>query len=788
MINLNGKWQMRRTDQTEVLSANVPGSVYRDLLDNGRIPDPFYGDNEYEITKLVDFDYEYTRSFTVDSLDFKHVTLVCDGLDTLAEVYINENFVAKVKNMHVGYEWDVKSILKLGENTIRIVFLSPSQYCEKLHQVEPMNQSEGRMNGFAHLRKAHYMFGWDWGPILPDMGIWRDIKIAQYNEKIEDYYIKQTHTGGKVILDIDVNATSDDIDIEITSPAGERFKAHGKTSQFIIDKPMLWWHNGFGEHPLYDVKITLGDEDEKSFKIGLRTLTVNTEKDEWGSKFCFNINGKDIFAMGSNYIPEDSILSRYSEERTRKLLTDCVKANHNSIRVWGGGFYLPDYFYRICDELGLIVWHDFMFACGIYNYNLLESDVTDEIIYNVKRLRHHTCIALWCGNNEVEEAWEFWGWERLYNKRYKADYIKLFEHLIPNLLKELDPDRFYWQSSPSSGGSFVDPHNENCGDRHYWSVWHGLKPFTDYKNYHFRFLSEFGFQSFPCIETIKTFAEPEDMNIFSLVMESHQKNGTANEKILNYLSKDYRYPYSFEGIVYISQLMQAEAMRYGIEHFRRSRKNERCMGTLYWQTNDCWPVASWAGIDYYGRWKALHYKSKRFYSPLLLSCDIEGTTAKLCLLNETSANADCTAKWQLVDNLGNVVKCGEAPISADSLDVSESITLDFAELMPNYKETTKYVLSFKLYKDGELLSSECMLFAKPKHFKFADPQIKIKKCGKKLEITAKAFAHEIELKPVNGDVIFSDNYFSILPGEVKLVEMEDDIGEVSAISIFDHQK
>lgn len=767
-INLNGSWKFRNTNDNEYMDASVPGSVYADLFALGKIPDPYYRDNEDEVRRLSDFDYEYTRLFVADDLCYKNIELVCDGIDTLCEIYINDVFVAKTKNMHRGYRFDVKDIIKQGENTIKVVLLSPTKYIEKMHSIEPLGGTHDAVEGFSHLRKAHCMFGWDWGPTLPDLGIWRDIRIECYNERIKDFYITQTHSENRVDLAIDVDATSDSISVEITSPDGKKYTAQGADCKITVEDPMLWWHQGYGKQNLYDVKISLGTEDVREFKIGLRTLTVNTEKDEWGRKFCFNVNGKNIFAMGSNYIPEDSILARTSEERTRKLLTDCVKANHNCIRIWGGGTYLPDYFYSICDELGLIVWQDFMFACGVYSFDELEEEVKEEVIYNVKRLRHHSCIGLWCGNNEIEEAWAVM-WSQIYSEKYKADYIKLFECIIPKLVSEYDPNRLYWSSSPSSGGSFIEPRNENVGDRHYWSVWHGMEPFEDYKNYHFRFLSEFGFQSFPCVKTIETFALPEDMNIFSYVMEKHQKNGTANERIVTYLSRNYSYPYSFEHLVYLSQLLQAESMRFGVEHFRRNRKNDRCMGTLYWQTNDCWPVASWSGIDYYGRWKALHYKSKRFYAPVLLSADIEDTCAKLCVVNDSNSAFCGKAEWRLADSDGKTIRKGVCDVNAESLDVAEVAELDFSDCMSCYKDKTNLVFNYRLFDAESEISSECQLFVKPKHFEYKNPGINIEYKEDRVEISVSAFAHEIELTAEDADMKFSDNYFSLLPGETKTI-------------------
>ena len=498
-----------------------------------------------------------------------------------------------------------------------------------------------RSEGFPHLRKAHCMFGWDWGPRLPDAGIFRPVSLLGVkNSRIESVYVTQHHEEGKVTLDFDVTLElfggsksaqgsgfmeqaaqwdTTRIEVEVTSPDGKKYhpnlsgkepagEAPKEDYRIEITDPQLWWPRGYGKQPLYQVKVTLLSKEGEALdtwerRIGLRVLTVNTEKDEWGNCFAYEVNGVKIFAMGADYIPEDNILSRVNRERTRKLLTDAAWANHNCIRVWGGGYYPDDFFFDICDELGLIVWQDFMFACASYELDDdFERNVSKEIVDNVRRIRHHACLGLWCGNNEMETQTLDGVWKTTAKQKY--DYIKLYEYIIPKILQEEDPAAFYWPSSPSSGGNFDNPWDENRGDTHYWDVWHGNKPFTEYRKFRFRYLSEFGFQSFPCLKTVESFTLPEDRNIFSRVMEMHQRNCAANGKILNYLSATYLYPKDFDSLLYTSQLLQADAIRYGVEHFRRHRG--RCMGAVVWQLNDIWPVASWASVDYYGRWKALH--------------------------------------------------------------------------------------------------------------------------------------------------------------------------------------
>ncbi|MGX8707004.1 MAG: glycoside hydrolase family 2 protein, partial [bacterium] len=524
-------------------------------------------------------------------------------------------------------------LLRAGENAIAVTFHSPTKFIRNAFAAHRVEGSSDAMEGFPFLRKAHCMFGWDWGPRLPDCGIWRDIEIIAWDRaRIRDVLIRQHHADGNVTLSIDTHIARCgggrlQTNVVVTSPDGEVYTSDGAHCEICIDKPQLWWPAGFGAQPLYRVEVTLSLDgvvlDTWSNRVGLRTMTVCRERDPDGAgeSFCHMVNGVKLFAMGADYIPEDNLLPRRSPERTRRLLEDARLANMNCIRVWGGGCYPEDYFYDLCDELGLLVWQDFMFACAVYDLtDAFDASIRAEFTDNVRRLRHHPSLALWCGNNEMEEFVAQGEW--VTEKKQAADYIKMYEYIIPQILKREDPDAFYWPSSPSSGGSFDGPNDPNRGDVHYWDVWHGLKPFTEYRKFLFRYASEFGFQSFPCMATIEGFTEPRDRNPFSYIMEKHQRNASANGRIAEYLSQTYLYPTSFEAFVYASQLLQAQAMQYGVEHWRRHRG--RCMGAVVWQLNDCWPVVSWSSIDYHGRWKALHYYERRFFAPVLISCEEEG--------------------------------------------------------------------------------------------------------------------------------------------------------------------
>ena len=803
-LSLNGIWTLEVSgNQFPPMAASVPGSVYHDLLAAKQIPDPFYRDNEMDALKLMEHDFRYRRSFSVDGslLDADAVLLRCEGLDTIAKVSINGQTAGFADNMHRVWEFDVKRLLRPGENTITVDLSSPTRYIRDAYAKSVADGSSDAMVGFPHIRKAHCMFGWDWGPRLPDAGIWRDISLCGMEKgRIRDVRVEQCHENGKVRLRIHTALTryTDDelaVTCSVSAPDGTVLSAGG--SEILIEEPQLWWPAGFGEQPLYQVSVTLESDgaqlDSWSRRIGLRTMTVSRRKDLWGERFCHCVNGVDIFAMGADYIPEDNLLPRVNPQRTRRLLEDARAANMNLIRVWGGGYYPDDFFYDICDELGLLVWQDFMFACA--NYDLTEAfeeNITAEFVDNVRRLRHHASLALWCGNNEMETFMDSGLWKP--SPRQKADYIKMYEYIIPKVLKAEDPAAFYWPASPSSGGSFDNPNDENRGDVHYWDVWHGMKPFTDYRNYHFRYVSEFGFQSFPCMETIESFTEPEDRNVFSYVMEKHQRNASANGRIVEYLSQMYLYPTSLDAQVYASQLLQAQAVQYGVEHWRRNRG--RCMGAVVWQLNDCWPVASWASIDYYGRWKALHYYEKRCFAPVLISCHEEGVlsqntnvnaepfalekSARLNVSNETQHAFVGTAEWSLRRPDASVIDSGSFPVSCPALSAVWLPKQDFSE----YGTYDCYYSYRLLDETGNLVGEGSILFCAPKHFRFADPKLTAVVNGDTITVTAENYARSVEIQ-AGPDVLLSDNYFDMDGGSRSVKILRGNAENVHVRSVYD---
>jgi len=823
---LNGSWKLEFLGDSpfkgEKLQVNVPGSVYSALLDAGKMPDPFWRDNELEALKLMDYDFVFTRTFDLEDNESKEILLICEGLDTICDINLNGQSIGYANNMHRTWEIDITETVKKSGNELKLTFSSPTKYIAERHNEILTDGSRDAMRGFPQIRKTHCMFGWDWGPRLPDAGIWRDISIAYVGEgRLDSVYVTQEHLDSGVVeldFDIEYSGLCDNLEITVTAPDGtgniSKLSCNPTDSvttdetcckiptcccnnePIVIKNPELWWPNGYGGQPLYNVRVVLksGDKilDTWERRIGLRTMTITRKEDKWGESFSHCVNGLDIFAMGADYIPEDNIFSRITTAQKRGLLEDCIAANFNSVRIWGGGYYPGNDFYDICDELGLIVWQDFMFACAIYELTEeFEENIRAELADNIKRLRHHASLGLWCGNNELE--WQQGNNSYEATPKQKADYIKMFEYIFPQVVQEYAPQTFYWPSSPSSGGGFDDPNNEDRGDAHYWDVWHGLKPFSSYRDFYIRYASEFGFQSFPCLKTVESFTEPDDRNIFSRVMEMHQRNAGANGRIMYYLSNTYRYPTEFDHLLYASQLLQADAIRYGVEHWRRNRG--RCMGAIYWQLNDIWPVASWASIDYFGRWKALHYYAKRFFSPVMISCHETGEmsqrpfcvaepepikkAAKISVANETTNGISGTVKWALRDPSAKILKKGEEKVGVKALSSLWLPEFDFSDC----NELSDY-FSYELEVEGKIISSGTAIFCMPKHFMFNDPKLTIERDGDMITVNAEAYAKSVEIYS-DEDFVLSDNYFDINAGSINVKILRGDPKRLMVRSVYD---
>ncbi|MCJ7825449.1 MAG: glycoside hydrolase family 2 protein, partial [Anaerolineales bacterium] len=636
--SLAGAWEFRQMGTEEWRPASVPGGVHTDLLALGRIPDPFVGDNEKRVQWVAEADWEYRSQFGAAPELFRqtHIWLVCEGLDTLATVSLNGRELGRAENMFRQYRWDVKTILKAGENDLLIAFDSPVRFAAEQQAIRRMPGVSQAIPGGPYVRKAPCQFGWDWGPQLPPIGVWKDIRLEGYQgARIAEVRLSQQHAGSQVTVEASVTVqiweeAPRSAVMRLVAPDGSVFETSAavaagneSTLRVGIPDPQIWWPNGYGPQPLYRAIVELYQADvlleRREYQLGLRTLELRQQPDEWGTSFTFIVNGLPIFAKGSNWIPADSFPTRISDAYLEGLIRAAAETHQNMLRVWGGGFYEEERFYDLCDRYGILVWQDFIFSCSVYPFNDADfvENIRVEVVENIRRLRHRASLALWCGNNEMEWGWVDWGWKEPEYQDLKAAYDGFFHHTLPAWCAAEDPDRVYWPSSPSSGTPFENPNSQQQGDAHYWDVWHGRKPFTAYRNQYPRFMSEFGFQALPPLATIRTYANEADLNMTSYVMEWHQKNDSGNALMVAQMLDNFRLPKDFPALVYLSMVLQAEGIRYGVEHWRRHPR--RVSGTLYWQLNDCWPVASWSSLDYFGRWKALHYAARRFYAPLMLS-------------------------------------------------------------------------------------------------------------------------------------------------------------------------
>ncbi len=798
-VTLNGEWKLSRIGEQDTVAAVVPGCVHIDLLRAERIPDPFYRDNEADLLWIGETDWQYERVFTVppELLEQPHVRLVCAGLDTLATLTLNGVEIGRADNMYRTWEYDVTT-LQAGENTLVIRFDSPLNYLRRRDREEqalPAWVGSDKVHGGGWLRKEPCNFGWDWGPKVVTAGIWRDISLIGYEARLTDVHIRQDHHEGQVTLRINAEAegvSRGTYTAEVSVWDGETqvagasvpFNNGNAFAELTVENPKLWWVNGMGEQPLYRVEVRLNSAkgitlDQQHKRIGLRTLVLDRHADEWGESFQFVINGIPFFAKGANWIPADVFASRMTPERYERLIKDAADAHMNMLRVWGGGIYEADVFYELCDEYGIAIWQDFMFACATYPGfdQAYCRNVAVEAEENVRRLRHHPSIALWCGNNELEQG--LVGDEWTDRTMSWEDYSTLFDRLLPEVVRRVDPDRPYWPSSPHNPtGNRYQHSNPESGDAHLWDVWHGKKPFEWYRTCFHRFASEFGFQSFPEPATMNTVTEPEDRNITSYVMEYRQRSGIGNTTIMQYLLDWFKLPTRYEESLWLTQILQGMAMKYAIEHWRRNMP--RTMGALYWQLNDCWEAPSWASIDYHGRWKALHHMAKRFYAPVLISGveNPEAGTVDIHLTSEHEQVNTGVIRWSVTTAAGDVLSQGQFDATTPMRGSTLVKTLDLSEALDKVGMRDLLVW-LALDVGGETISDNLVLFARPKHLKLSTPefQTRIRPLGEgafEVQVQTDRAALWVWVTGKTHGMQCSDSFFHLPPGQPRTILVKPD--------------
>jgi beta-mannosidase len=785
-IDLGGTWFFRSLGSKEWKEATVPGCVHTDLLANKMIADPFYRDNEKDLQWIGKKGWEYQKVFRVSDSLFKnrHIELVCEGLDTWATVYVNDSLVITADNMFREWYADIRPFLHIGVNNIKIRFAA----------VEEKNKEEYDSLGIklpgdekVVARKAAYHFGWDWGPTFITSGIWKPIYIRGWSFMkllaVQYYQRSLTDSLAQIRADFAVMSTvADTALIQISSGSvvfAVKYVVVRKGPniiriEFDIHNPKLWWCNGMGEPYLYNFThrlqfagrtISLG-----SNKFGLRTIELVQDKDNEGKSFYFKLNGVPVFMKGANYIPQDNFLPRVSDSTYRALIASAKDANMNMLRVWGGGTYEKDIFYDLCDENGILVWQDFMFACAMYPpYKGFYKSVSDEAVQNIMRLRRHPSLALWCGNNEVSEGWFNWGWVKQYGYSKEDSMIVyngykiLFESILPHNIERFDSGRVYIPTSPRFGWGRANSLKE--GDCHYWGVWWGKEPFENYTKKVGRFMTEYGFQGFPDWKTIEKFTLPEDRVAGSPVMKAHQKHPSGYELIDEYMQRDYKKPKDLENYAYVSQLLQAKGITTAIEAHRRAKPY--CMGTLYWQLNDCWPVVSWSSRDYYGRKKALQFRVKKAFDTYLVSPAYTDGHLKVQAVSDNIHPVDATLSLRLMDLEGKIIWSRILPVH-----LKENASVSLFDSVMTLSDPGKTLLSAEITSDGKVIASNVLYFVSPKDLSLEKPSVKLNTAkseeGYTIEITTDRLAKDLYLSSgVDGE--FSDNYFDLLPGEKKIV-------------------
>lgn len=805
VCTLHSDWTFCQVGDTLWSDAKVPGTIHQDLLNHNRIPNPFYGMNEEAVQWVENEDWMYRTSFVVteEQLNRDAAVLELDGLDTYADVFLNGALILRSDNMFVGHKVPVKPVLRKGENRLLIRFRSAVK--EALPQWEtngfdyPADNDHSSKRVSIYTRKAPYSYGWDWGIRLATCGIWRPVRLVFSDvARIEDYYVRQAS----------VSASKADVDnrLEITNVTSQPVSALLKVAYHysandtkevqkqielrpgentvslpvMIDNPHLWMPNGWGEPSLYkftaSVSVDGVEVASQERQVGLRSIRVVMEDDEHGKSFYFEVNGHPMFAKGANFIPDDALLPNVTTERYKRIFEDVKAANMNMLRVWGGGIYEDDKFYDEADRNGILIWQDFLFACTTYPHDpLFLKRVEAEAEYNIKRLRGHASLAMWCGNNEIYEGARYWGWKNKYTAEAFAEmnrgYDVLFRQLLPDMVKRFDSDRFYMHGSPYEA-NWGRPESWKIADSHNWGIWYGRKPFESFDSEIPRFMSEYGFQAFPEMKTIRTFAEENDFELESPVMNAHQKATIGNALIKQTMGLYYKVPAKFEDLVYVGLVLQGQGMRHGIEAHRRNRPY--CMGSLFWQLNDSWPVVSWSSIDYYGNWKAMQYQSQRAFAPVLINAIKEGDDLCVYLISdELQDRDDVRLTVELMDfdgkSHGKWTHSGKLSANTSMLFLKKRVD----EFLSKQDAATSFLRFTLKAKNGAALADEVFYFAYPKDQKLPEARIEtsVKRRGEAIEMTLKAdkLARDIFIEvPVQG-VRFSDNFFDLLPGQRKKI-------------------
>jgi beta-mannosidase len=799
VLELDHGWQFRQVTasaqeaESGWLPATVPGDVHLDLLANKKIPDPFYRDNEAKLQWIENESWEYRLSFEVTPalLARSNVDLVFEGLDAAAAVYLNGAQVLNADNSFRIWRVPAKAHLHAGKNLLRIVFPSPIKAAAEVAAGD-LFRLKSKTEDKTYIRKPAYEYGWDWGPRFVTSGIWKPVRIEAWDKvRIADLAIRQRDVSREVAhLDAEVeveaaSAGSAKVSVQYSNngaPATIVATVSVHAGRNIIDlpieirQPKLWYPAGYGEQPLYDFTAQVGTggqvSESRKVRAGLRSIELHRVLDKWGRSFELVVNGIPVFAKGADVIPFDSFPNRVTTADYRRILQSARDANMNMIRHWGGGYYETDEFYAICDELGIMVWQDFMFGNdwqpGTYAFKLnIEAEAEDQ----VRRLRNHPSIVVWCGNNETESALN-WPARKVLplDVKYQMwqDYLIEFSGILPRVVARLDPETPYWPSSPSAD---YEPVSESyhTGDDHIWDVWHGRVPFATYETHHSRFVTEYGFQSFPEMKTVEAFTQPEDRtSIFTPVMLAHQKNNEGNAIIHDYLLRDYSEPKDFASFLYVSQVLQAEGIKIGAEHFRRSRPET--MGSIFWQLNDCWPVASWSSIDYYGRWKALQYYARRFYAPILVSPHVEDGALKVYIVSDKVNAEPVTLRVRLMDFDGKLLL--EETQTVDVAPLASKVYLDWPLKKltdAGAADTSRVFVVAELSAGGAQLSRNLVYLAPVKHVYLKPAHLKVEATGAKgsfkIRVSSPVLARSVYISFGNLDVQLSDNYFDLLPGE-----------------------